>query len=88
MLSDVVRVALERLEIEGAVVVEAQRLAVFALGATVQHPVNELAVLVLVFLILVKDCFLSRPQHAVKPAQYRHRQHDPLVLRRPIGATQ
>ena len=32
--------------------------------------------------------WLRRGEHAVEPAQHRHGQHDPLVLRRPVRAAQ
>jgi hypothetical protein len=41
-----------------------------------------------VLLVLGEHSFLGQSQRAVKTAQHRHRQHDALVLRWPVGAAQ
>ena len=51
--------------------------------------VQRLAVdAVLQALVLCEDLRLGGRQHAIEAAQHGHRQHDPLVLRRTIGAAQ
>ena len=35
-----------------------------------------------------QDLGLGRCEHTVEPAQHRHRQHNPLILRRPVGPAQ
>ncbi len=39
-------------------------------------------------LVLRQDLGLGRREHAVEAAQHGHRQHDALVLRRPVRAAQ
>jgi hypothetical protein len=38
--------------------------------------------------VLGQDLGLGRREHTVEPAQHRHRQHNSLVLRRPVGPAQ
>ena len=84
VLLDVVRVALELLEVERRVVVEALAGGLVELG--VERVAFELAALAP--LVLGQDLGLGRREHAVEAAQHGHRQHDALVLRRAIRAAQ
>ena len=38
--------------------------------------------------MLCQDPRLARGEHAIEPAQHGHGKHDPLVLRRTVGAAQ
>ena len=84
MLLDVVRVALQPLEIELRVVVET--LARDLVEPGVERIALELAPLALV--IIGQNPLLGGREHAIEPAQHGHGQHDALVLRRAIRAAQ
>ena len=88
MAADVVGVPLELLEIELAVVVEAQRVAVLVLGQVVEDGVDIGNALAVQFGMALEHGFLARCQHGIETAQHRERQHHALVLRRAIGAAQ
>ena len=79
-----VGVALQLLEVERRVVVEALA------GGLVERCVERLALELapLPSLVLGQDLRLGRREDAVEAAQHRHGQHDALVLRRPVGAAQ
>src|SRR5713226_7465347 len=57
-----------------------------SLSFVVERVAFELAALAL--RVLGKNPRLSRCEHAIEPAKHCHGQHDPLILRRPIGAAQ
>jgi hypothetical protein len=80
----VVRVALQFLEVERRVIVEALA------SGIVQDPVERVVVepAALTPRTLRQDPGLGRREHAVEAAQHGHRQHDALVLRRPVRAAQ
>ena len=83
VLLDVVGVALELHEVEGGVVVEALA------GNLVQLGVQGLALeLALGARVRPQHFHLGRREHAVEPAQDGHREHHPLVLRRPVRPAQ
>ena len=79
---DVVRVALQLGEGEPARVVERHA------GNPAQDRVRPLELAALEALELVEDFVLGRFQHAVEPSQDGHREHDVLVLVRPVRAAQ
>ncbi len=83
MLRQVVRIALQLLEIERGVVVEA--LASRPVELCIQRIVLELAAPAVV---LFQNLFLNGRQHAVEAAQDSHREHHPLVLRWAVRASQ
>ena len=79
MLLDVVGIALELLEIEAGVVVEALA------GGPVQSGVERFAIeSAAPVLMLSQNLGFGRGEHTVEPAQHCHGQHDPLVLRGPV----
>jgi hypothetical protein len=80
----VVRVALQLLEVERRVIVEALT------GGIVQDPVERVVVepAALTPLVLREDSGLGRREHAVEAAQHGHGKHDTLILRRPVRTTQ
>lgn len=59
-------------------------------GSLVQQPVERVIAKPTAFapFELCQNLGLGRREHTVETAEHRHRQHDPLVLRWPIGATQ
>ena len=81
---DVVGITLELLEVERGAVVEALA------GGPVQPQVQRFALdlATLSPAVLGQHLGLRRGEHAIEPAKHRHGQHDPLVLRRPVGAAQ
>jgi hypothetical protein len=84
MLCDVVRVALQFLEVERRMIVETLT------GGIVEHPVEGVVIEPAAFAPLVfrQHFCLRRSQHAIEATQHGHRQHDPLVLRRTVGTAQ
>jgi len=82
MLVNVIRVALELLEIERAVIVKSLP------SDLVQDGIEVFDLAVFQLRVTRQDFRLGRGQHAIKPAQHRERQHDPLILRRPIRPAQ
>jgi hypothetical protein len=88
MAADVVRVALELVEVELAVVVEAQRGAVFILRQVVEDGVDIGDAFAAQFGVALEHGFLAGRQHGVEAAQHGQRQHHALVLRRAVGAAQ
>jgi len=77
MLLDVVRVALQLLEVERRMVVETLPGRLVEIG--VERVAFELSALALG--VLGQNLGLGGREHAIEPAQHRHRQHDTLVLR-------
>ena len=86
--ADVVRVALELLEVELAVVVKAQRLAVVILGPVVEDGVDVGDALGAELGMALEHGLLAGRQHGVEAAQHGERQHHALVLRRAVGTAQ
>ena len=83
VLLDVVRVTLELREVEGRVVVEALA------RDLVEHSVQGLALVTVPYLLIPLDHGgLGRRQDAVEAPKDGQGQHDPLVLRRAIGAAE
>ena len=70
MATDVVRVTLEFTEVELAVVVEAQRLAILIFRQFVQHPIHQLRIFILQGLVALEHRFLGGSQHRIETAQH------------------
>ena len=78
----------ELVEVELAVVVKAQRVAVPVLGQVVEDGVDVGDLLRAQLGVALEHGLLAGRQHRVEAAQHGQRQHDALVLRRAVGATQ
>ena len=83
VIADVGGVAFEPLKIKSRMVVET-----LASDSIQEHIQSVAFQVVLAPLVLRLNLALRRLQHAVEASQHGHRQHDTLVLRWPIRASQ